>query len=454
MRALVLTAILLLASCAPAPDGAGLPLKVNSVTPKTTPLPPMKRFSAAPPPSGPLSNADLARDFLDLTFELESGRKIERLTRVDGPIRLRVAGPAPALLVTELRDLIGRLRSEAGLDIALTDGPAQITVNAISRAQVRRSLPQAACFVIPGVSDWTEFQTARRSGALDWTRLTKRDKLAIFVPHDVAPQELRDCLHEELAQALGPVNDLYRLPDSVFNDDNVHTVLTAHDMMILRLTYAPELSNGMSRAEVAARLPRILARINPGGARIPAHGQQDTPRAWIDAIQTALGPGTSDAGRKSAAERALRIARDAGITDHRLGFSHYILGRLNQGNRDFARAEFRAADAIFARSPSTRLHRAFTAAQLAADDIRRNAPQAALDRLAPYPEVAMAAQNAALLATLMLLQAEALDHLGQTDAAARLRLDSLGWARYGFGAESAVRGKADEVAALHVETAS
>jgi len=34
-----------------------------------------------------------------------------------------------------------------------------------------------------------------------------------------SPQEVRDCLHEELAQALGPLNDLYRLPDSVFNDD-------------------------------------------------------------------------------------------------------------------------------------------------------------------------------------------------------------------------------------------
>jgi len=454
MRALVLTAILVLAGCAPAPDGTGLPLRVNSVTPKTTPLPPMKRFSAAAPPSVPLSNADLARDFLDLTFELESGRKIEHLTRVNGPIRLRVAGPAPALLITELRDLTGRLRSEAGLDIALSDGAAQITVNAISRAQVRRALPQAACFVIPGVSDWSEFQSARRGSALDWTKLTRRDKLAIFVPHDVAPQELRDCLHEELAQALGPVNDLYRLPDSVFNDDNVHTVLTTHDMMILRMTYAPELANGMTRAEVAARLPRILARINPVGARIPARGYPDTPRAWIDAIQTALGPGTSDAGRKAAAARALRIAREAGIGDQRLGFSHYVLGRLTPGDRDFARAQFRAADVIFARSASTRLHRAFTAAQLAADDIRRDDPQRALDRLAPYPDIARAAQNAALLSTLMLLQAKALDQLGRTKEAQRLRLDSLGWARYGFGAERAVRGKADEVAALHSETAS
>ena len=52
---------------------------------------------------------------------------------------------------------------------------------------------------------------------------------------------MRDCLHEELAQALGPLNDLYRLPNTVFNDDNFHSVLTGFDMTILRATYAPGL---------------------------------------------------------------------------------------------------------------------------------------------------------------------------------------------------------------------
>ena len=89
--------------------------------------------------------------------------------------------------------------------------------------------------------------------------------MAIIIPNDASPQEVRDCLHEELAQALGPLNDLYRLPNSVFNDDNVHTVLTNFDMLILRATYAPELASGMSRDAVAQRLPSIFARINPRG---------------------------------------------------------------------------------------------------------------------------------------------------------------------------------------------
>lgn len=77
-------------------------------------------------------------------------------------------------------------------------------------------------------------QTVRRTPTVDWTKLERRDRAAVFVRFDVAPQEIRDCLHEELAQALGPLKDLYRLSDSVSNDDNIHAVLTSFDMLILR----------------------------------------------------------------------------------------------------------------------------------------------------------------------------------------------------------------------------
>ena len=56
----------------------------------------------------------------------------------------------------------------------------------------------------------------------------------------------------------------------------------------------------MTRAEVAAVLPGLLNRLNPRGAR-GGSGQvtaQPSPRAWIEAIETALGPGTRDGLRR------------------------------------------------------------------------------------------------------------------------------------------------------------
>ena len=47
-----------------------------------------------------------------------------------------------------------------------------------------------------------------------------------------------------------------------------------------------------------------------------------------------------------------------------------------------------------------------------------------------------------------MLRAEALELQGRPSEAATVRLDSLGWARYGFGADQAVRERLTEVAAL------
>ena len=101
--------------------------------------------------------------------------------------------------------------------------------------------------------------------------------VSLFIPSDASPQEIRDCLHGE--RGAGPLNDLYRLPNSVFNDDNIHTILTDFDMMVLRATYAPELRSGMTRAEVAARLPAILRRINPAGEGVAYHALPPTSGA-------------------------------------------------------------------------------------------------------------------------------------------------------------------------------
>jgi hypothetical protein len=58
------------------------------------------------------------------------------------------------------------------------------------------------------------------------------------------------------------------------------------------------------------------------------------------------------------------------------------------------------------------------------------------------------AENAALLSTLMMIKAEALEQLGRDPEAQLVRLDSLGWARYGFGSEAAVSARLEEIAAI------
>ena len=444
---LILPLMMLLNACVPASHSE---VATRAVIADST-LPPMKQFAQARPTAPHVSNAALAEDFLDLSFRMESGRALPVLTRFEGPITLRVLGQPPATLGPDLARLLARLRSEAGIELReVTGGEASITIQAVNRSQIRRLLPQAACFVVPNVSTLEEYRRMRRSAATDWTRLTERRKLAIFLPNDVSPQESRDCLHEELAQALGPLNDLYRLPDSVFNDDNVHTVLTGFDMLVLRIYNDPALRSGMTRDEVAARLPGILARLNPGGGTVTPRPARATPQVWSRAIQTALGRDVGRNARMSAAQDALRVAQAQGWQDNRHAFSHYAMGRVTQmTDPAAAQTHYQMADTLYARTPGTTLHRAYVATQRAGYAVTIGDGAGALALIEPHLPIAEASENAALLATLMLLKAEALEIEGRGIEARRVRLDSIGWARYGFGPDWAVRAKLREIASLN-----
>ncbi|MDH3264392.1 MAG: DUF2927 domain-containing protein [Paracoccaceae bacterium] len=442
-RHLALLLALVLAACAPAEAPPA------RRAPDLGALPAMKSFAArrAPPPTRP--NAEIARDFLELTFHMESGRTLPALTRFEAPVRVGLRGPVPATARADLDRLVARLRAEAGIDIARArpGERANLVLEFLPRATLQRVVPQAACFVVPRDESFARFRRHRRAEASAWALLATREAATVFIPADVAPQEVRDCLHEEVAQALGPLNDLYRLPDSVFNDDNFHTVLTGFDMLILRATYSPELASGMGEAEVARRLPALLARLNPRGRRGGGRVLTES-RPWIEAIEDALGPRASIGQRRTAAARALALAENASWQDPRLAFSHFTLGRVALAREyGLAVGSYLEAARLYGR-PGTEVQAAHVAMQLAAFALSAGHAEEVIALANRHAPVALRAENAALLATFMLVKAEALDMLGRSEEARAVRLDSLGWARYGFGSEAEVRMRVLEIAAL------
>ncbi|WP_322892603.1 MULTISPECIES: DUF2927 domain-containing protein [unclassified Yoonia] len=448
MKYLILCAGLLLAACAPMPPTGPMAPEEDAIV---LDFPPMRSFAASSPGGTLRPNAEITRDFSDLSFRLESGRVLPVFTRFETPVTVRFNGPAPAHIVNDLEGLLARLRAEAGIDIRSTAGAdANIVIELVNARQMRQVAPGAACFVVPRVRDWGELRRNRNSPVIDWTTLQMRDRAAVFMPDNSTPQEMRDCLHEELAQALGPLNDLYRLPDSVFNDDNMHAVLTPFDMLILRVTYAPELSSGMSQAEVMALVPRILARLNPAGEGMRGQAPQETTRDWMAAIQVALGgSGASPAARRQEAARAIAIGQARGWSDVRTGFAQYVFGRLQLSNDPgLALGAFTTAIAAYQGDPNLRIHAAQVDVQRAAFALIARDSDAVLALTGPAITVARRHENAALLSLLMMFRAEALDLQGQTEAAMALRLDSLGWGLYGFGSRDQVVDRLNEIASL------
>jgi hypothetical protein len=451
MRAPAVLSLFLLTACLPVSDAEVSMKQGNGAVSSSAAMPAaMQGFGlqrAALPRRG---NAGIAQDFLDLSFAMESGRTMLAFSRFEGPVRARLTGDVPRSAATDFDRLLARLRTEAGIDIReVTSGHAEITVQFVPRDRIQATYANVACFVAPRVTGWDDFRARRNTSATDWTTLTVRDKVSIFVPSDGAAQEARDCLHEELAQALGPINDLYRLSDSVFNDDNFNNTLTGFDMLILRATYAPELQAGMSRAEVAARLPGILARMNPQGEGMGGGHAGDTPRAWINAIEVALAGRGTIAQREASAVQAVSMARNHGWQDGRMALSLFALGRLTLArNPGVALPSFAEAAQIYRSLPGGGVQAAHVDMQLAAHALATGQHARALQLAEGAIPTVSAAENAALMATLLMMKAEALDGLGQAAAAEAARLDSRGWGRYGFGSDEQVRARMAEIAIL------
>ncbi|CTQ48869.1 DUF2927 domain-containing protein [Jannaschia donghaensis] len=449
LRPFATLAVMTLAACAP----SGLTQKGGTLSPQTTratiataghALPAPQRFSGAPVDRLPVQpNGQLARDFMALTFQLETGRQIDTFTRFEGPITVALENasgePLPPTLQPDLTDLLDRLRSEAKIDIrpAAAGKMGSITISALPRDTLQRVVPGAACFVVPRVAGWTDYLRKRFGPDTDWTTLKTRTRATVFLPTDVSPQEIRDCLHEEVAQALGPLNDLYRLPHSVFNDDNMHVVLTSFDMMILRATYDAGLTSGMTQQQVAARLPAILANVNPRGRLADGGAIDDGNPAWANSIRGALRPTGSAHARLTHAKNAVTLAQSQGWTDERLAFSHLALGRAAlSSDSDVAIAAFLQSQAVYERLPGTAIHAAQVALQLGAFALTSGQVEAALGILDGAIPAARDAQNASLLATLLLLRAEAAALQGAPDEAARIRREGLAWGRYAWGDRS------------------
>ena len=420
------------------------------LAPQTADLSEMRVFAGRTAAAPRASNGEIARDFLDLVFELENGAPVPVFTRFQGPITVAVAGGTTGALDRDLDQLLARLRAEAGLDIArVSGGPATITVEPVARAKIQRVSPTAACIVRPNVSSWDEFRDRKADPSTHWDKLARRERMAVFLPTDVSPQETRNCLHEEIAQALGPVNDLHRLTNSTFNDDDFHVTLTGFDMLILRAMYDPALADGMSRAEVARRLPAILHRLNPAGRRADSAPLAADRPDWTEAIRMATDPTAPRARRLQAAGDAVKLARRMGALDPRRAYANYVLGRLSlPADPDTALYALIEAGRIYEARPDTEVQAAHVSMQIAAYQLATDRPEIAISLVDQHLPVAERAQHAALMSLMLMVKAEALEVLDREGQARAVRDEAVAWGRYGFGPMTEVRRRLDEIAAI------
>ncbi len=373
------------------------------------------------------ANTAIADEFMAYIFQTEGGVRIPRLLRYEGPVRVALDGALGGYR-RDLQGVLAGLRQQAGLDIALADGPAQIRILQVPAAALKQIYPTAACAVVPAVSSFAEVQ---QHAFPRWSQQQALTRAVVLIPDNAPPYVVRACFNEEIAQALGPVNDQYRVSDTVFNDDNVYNTLTDYDHLILRLLYSPELHSGMSAAAVRARLPALLARENPAGARA-GHAPRADAR-WKFLIETAINSALPRPERQRAAQQAVQRARRLG--DHRLAHALLIYGRLTLRDQPaLAAPAFEEAYQLnLTRLGPGNLRTALSAMHVAAVAVKAGDYASVIALTTPALATAQKFRDPVLQAGLQSLRAVAFAQLGQNSQAGAARVDSLANARYAYG---------------------
>ena len=126
-----------------------------------------------------------------------------------------------------------------------------------------------------------------------------------------------------------------------------------------------------------------------------------------------------------------------------------MLGRLSLAERpDQALSAFLNAGRLYENAPDTQVQSAHVAMQLAAFQLSADRPRIAIALVDQYQPIVEQAEHAALLSLLLMVKAEALQLLGRSEEGRNVQRDALAWARYGFGAETEIRDRAEEILAI------
>ena len=238
----------------------------------TTTRPVEARFGASlPAGTTAWSNKSLADVFTKLTHDLEWGSTQANLLRFEAPVRVAMIGDGSESYQLFLAEFLRIIRKEARIDIQQTSpDKANLLVRFVPGGEFR-DLTYAQCIVVNDHPTWSEYKSDQAAyGADAFERNKTMEKASALIPRTLEPYKIRECILEEVSQALGTGNDLYGLRDTIFNDDDAHTWPTRLDYLMLRVLYDPRMKTGLNQRATTEHARIELDDINPEGRDVDA----------------------------------------------------------------------------------------------------------------------------------------------------------------------------------------
>jgi hypothetical protein len=235
----------------------------------------------------PFTTRDLVENFLAIAFfdefaerdgALVAGGGENRLHRWQGPVRVAVVFGASVPQAQQEADraaiaaYVRRLARLTGLPMGLTERNPNHTIFVLNPEERRTAGPLIRT-VAPQTSAAALGSVTQMRPDIYCTAFTFNpggrdviDRAVTVIRGELTPKLRLLCIHEELAQSLGLINDSPAARPSIFNDNEEFALLTRQDELMLKILYDSRLRPGMTLAEARPVVEAIAAELMGGGS--------------------------------------------------------------------------------------------------------------------------------------------------------------------------------------------
>ena len=238
-------------------------------------------------PDAPYTAADLARNFMAVAFyqefadsngQLVAQAREVRLQRWTRPVRIAVEFGASVPLdqrhrdLAEIAGLSARLSQLTGLPVRLVRETPNFQIIIANPGERQALAPRILGFMkttpASAVQSVTGMQADVYCTVFSTTpgKSSFYDRALVIIRGELPDLMRRACLHEEIAQGFGLINDSPRARPSVFNDNEEFALLTRQDELMLKILYDPRLKPGMTLVEARPIVETIAAGLLPGSS--------------------------------------------------------------------------------------------------------------------------------------------------------------------------------------------
>ena len=222
------------------------------------------------------TNDEIRDGFFKIAFgaELQLDTAVERVRKFDEPIRIFVESRGTPDRRPEIAAIVDDIRAHVDhLDVAITNDrrEANFTVRLVADRNLKRTIR-----ALYGNDKAKRIQQSLSPQCLSGIGKDERYRIRraeAILPVDAGEFTFYDCAYEELLQALGAINDDRTVPWTMFNDEVQMGFFDIYDQYLLNILYDPRIRPGMTKDEVNALLPDVLAtaRTWVRDANLPRH---------------------------------------------------------------------------------------------------------------------------------------------------------------------------------------